>query len=187
MTGARSAISSSSSITSRGLIVRASRFPQRGSTFASRIRCTYSGPPALALDVTRHELRARCSTECPGGPSGAGSSGFTRDATGESGASRIDAAAEEAARCLGLLVRVGESGLRPSAEHQACPLPVPVEAPVPGLDSRVGHPELQSGARWIIDLVPVVPWFQRFHATTCQPCNVFEWSHSGPFLPRRPA
>jgi hypothetical protein len=45
---------------------------------------------------------------------------------------------------------------------------------------------LQSGAGWITNLVPVLPWLERFHATTCQLCNVSEWSHSGPFWRRHP-
>ena len=146
MTGARSAISSSSSMTSRGLIVRASRLLQRGSTFASRIRCTYSGRRRCRWTCRCMNSRARCSTECPGGSS-AVLSGFTRGAPVIPARRRVDAAAEEGARYLGLLVRVSEGGFRPYAEHQACPLTVPVEAPVPGLRPGVGHPQLQSRTR----------------------------------------
>ena len=131
--------------------------------------------------------RASCSTECSRGPPEAGLSRLHPWSDGNSRASWIDAAAEEGARGPGLLMRLGEAGVRPHAEYQSRPLAVPVEAPVPGFHSSVGDPELQSGAGRIINLVPVVPWFQRFHATTCQPCSAFEWSHSGPFLPRRVA
>src|SRR5579862_5430651 len=93
---------------------------------------------------------------------------------GKSGASRIDTAAEEGARRLGLLVRCCEAGLRPHAEHEARPLAVPVEAPVPGFGPGVRDAKLQPGARRIINFVPVVPCLERFHATACQPCNVLE-------------
>jgi carboxymethylenebutenolidase len=91
------------------------------------------------------------TVECPGGPSTAGFSAFTLGATVISGASRIDAAAEEGARGLGLLMRLGQGGLRPHAEHEPCTLAVPVEAPVPGFDSGVGDTELQSGTGRIIN------------------------------------
>jgi hypothetical protein len=138
-------------------------------------------PPALAFNVARHELVGQMLDRVPWWSTLGWFVGLQAWRDGEAGTPWVDTAAEEGARRLGALVRLSQARFRPHAEHEARSLAVPVEAPVPGFRAGVRDPELQSGARGIINFVPVVPCLERFHATTCQPCNVPEWSHSGPF------
>src|SRR5437588_2940259 len=88
---------------------------------------------------------------------------------------------KEGARSVDPLVRLGQTCLGPHTEHQTRTLAVPVESPVPRLDSCVGNAQLQPSARRVADLVAFGGGLERLHASICQPNNGFGWSHSGPF------
>ena len=133
---------------------------------------------ALSLDVSGHKLRSQVGDGMTGNTRGGWVLRLATRRVGKSGTPRINSLAKKLPRRGRLFVCDCETYFRLGPEHEPHLLPLPVEAPVPGLHPGWCDPELKPTCLGVADFVAFRGRFQCLHAGTCQ-LRSMTCKHSG--------